>query len=58
MNCDHEHYYTYNELAIVYGVSLCTIGRWFRDARKFKPTRRTVRIPESELIKFRKRSTT
>lgn len=49
--------YTYNELATKYRVSICTIGRWFKKYRKLKPSKRTVRIPESEIRKFEKQST-
>lgn len=46
-----QKFWTYNELAALFGVSCVTIWRRFRNARKLRLTDRTVRIPQSELDK-------
>jgi hypothetical protein len=46
------HLYTYQDLAGVFGACAKTIARWFANRRKFRPTKNTVRILGSEVLKF------
>lgn len=43
---------TYQDLAARFGVCVRTVERWFARARKFRPTKRTVRILESDITKY------
>ena len=51
-----DRLYTYQELAAPAGpFNACakTVAQWFRDRKgKFRPTKRTVRIPGSEVLAF------
>jgi hypothetical protein len=49
-----EKLYTYQDLAVRWKVSLTSIKRWFSKLPGlFRPTDRTVRVPESVADKFR-----
>ena len=44
--------YTYQDLADLFGVTVRTIRRWWKDRRKFNPTPNTVRITQDQLDLF------
>lgn len=48
----NEPFHTYQDLMARFGVSYCTIWRWFHNRKRFKPTGWTVRVPDSEVNKF------
>jgi hypothetical protein len=56
MNTD-EKLWTYQELAAKCSVCVLTVKRFFQKRRKFCPTRRTVRVPDSEVRKFLEKHT-
>ncbi len=53
MAIDPERLYTYQDLANEhYRVHHCTVRRWFKRRKKFRPTETSVRIKGSEVLKF------
>lgn len=49
-----EKLYTYQDVAALFGVNVLTVGRWFKGVQGvIRPTKKTVRIPESVLKKFK-----
>jgi hypothetical protein len=49
-----EKLHTYQDLSVRFGVDCKTVARWFRPYKLFRPTRGTVRIPQSTLEQFLK----
>lgn len=47
-----ERLYTYQELSGLFQVHYRTVALWFRSRKKFRPTKNTVRIPESAVRQF------
>lgn len=45
-------FYTYHEVAAMFGVTVRTVQYWFRKRRKFHPTPNTVRITQAQLDAF------
>ena len=48
--------WTYQELSTRFGVDVRTIGRWFKKYKCFRPTKGTVRVPQSSMDQFLKDS--
>jgi hypothetical protein len=47
-----EHLHTYQDLVARFGWSYKTVWRRFHKRKLFRPTRNTVRVPESEVQKL------